>query len=260
MPKNVRASYYCDFEAPDYLAPEQDREAYEEGLFGAWDVSWGVLRYIDDNGERQEILPKEHSDAWYKDEDGVWRNSYEHMDWCDEAVCIDPEPEPRNLRHDGIFHFWKETKTNYSGDGLIDLLREKGYFQSHPGAEEYMEEVRKKTRKLPSMDAIKKSREAAARAAEDPTAAAVEVIQETKERCRICAAGFNFRTDRHNPVYEFSLNSISGVDCYMRGHIRAKHLNFFKPKVICGCPKSRKHFFLWGDLRHHLQSTAHEVP
>ena len=255
MPKNVRASYYCDFEAPDYLAPEQDREAYEEGLFGAWDVSWGVLRYIDDQGVRQEILPKEDSEAWYEG-----KNLFEDMDYPDDASCIDPEPEPRNLRHDGITHFWKESK-KHKGDGLIDKLRELEYFESHPGAEEYMEEIRKKTKKLPSMDAIRSSRKEAAKAAKDPTAAAVEVIQETKERCRICAAGFNFRTDRSNPVPEFSLNVIAGnVQCLMRNHIRAKHLIFFKPKVICGCPKSRKHFFLFNDLFFHLQSKNHEVP
>ena len=66
MSKNVRASYYCDFEAPDYLADEQNREACEEGLVGSWDVSWGVLRYIDLKGERQEVMPKANSDAWYE--------------------------------------------------------------------------------------------------------------------------------------------------------------------------------------------------
>ena len=255
MPKNVRASYYCDFEAPDYLAPEQDREAYEEGLFGAWDVSWGVLRYIDDQGVRQEILPKEDSEAWYEG-----KNLFEDMDYPDDAVCIDPEPAPRNLRDDEIYGFWKASRKN-AGDGLIDKLRELEYFESHPGAEEYMEEIRKKTKKLPSMDAIRSSIEEAAKAAKDPTAAAVEVIQETKERCRICAAGFNFRTVRCNPVPEFSLNVISGnVYCHMRGHIREKHLNFFKPKVICGCPKSRKHFTYSAELFKHLQRGNHEVP
>jgi uncharacterized membrane-anchored protein len=57
--KTITAYYRASqtFEIPDtvFLLSQEENEQAEEGTYGMWWIKWGVLHYIDEDGNEHEI-------------------------------------------------------------------------------------------------------------------------------------------------------------------------------------------------------------